>query len=378
MKKLLELNTIIIFLTALSFITIINSCSPPDCDNSLLNKIKLPDGFEICFYADSVPGARSMALGENGTLFVSTRDLGNVYAVIDNNKDYTADEIVIIASGLNTPNGVALLDGDLYVAELNRVLKYENIEDNLNNPPDPVVLRDDLPTETLHGWKYINFGPDRKLYFQIGAPCNACEVDEPFATIMRMNPDGSELEIYVQGVRNSVGFDWHPETEELWFTDNGRDFLGDDVPPDELNHAPNMGLHFGFPYCHGGEILDPKLGNEGDCEKFTPPQMKLGPHVASLGMKFYTGSMFPQEYKNQIFIAEHGSWNRSIPIGYRITLVRLENNNAVSYEVFAEGWLEGFESWGRPVDVLIMPDGSMLISDDKYGAIYRIVYKGDI
>ncbi len=371
-----EKRPIIFIIATLSFITIIYNCSFSVCDDSVLNKIKLPKGFGICFYAVNVTGARSMALSENGTLFVSTRGKGDVYAVIDNNKDYIADEIITIASGLRMPNGVAIRDGDLYVAEVNRILKYENIEDNLNNPPPPVVLRDDLPTETLHGWKYMNFGPDGKLYFQIGAPCNVCEVDEPYATIMRINPDGSELEIFAQGVRNSVGFDWHPATEELWFTDNGRDLLGDDVPPDELNNAPTLGLHFGFPYCHGGEIIDPGFGQEGDCEKFTRPQMKLGPHVAALGMKFYTGSMFPQEYKNQIFIAEHGSWNRSVPIGYRITLVRLENNNAVSYDVFAEGWLEDFESWGRPVDLLIMPDGSMLVSDDKAGAIYRIAYKG--
>ena len=373
MKKLFERNLIIICITALSFV-FITSCFPP-CDSDLLGKIKLPDGFTICFYADNIPGARSLALGENGTLFVSTRGEGDVYAVTDNNGDYVADEIILIDSGLDVPNGVAIRDGDLYVAEVSRVLKYEDIENNLENPPDPIVLKDDLPTEFLHGWKYMDFGPDGKLYFQIGAPCNVCEVAEPFASIVRMNPDGSEFEIFAQGVRNSVGFDWHPETEELWFTDNGRDLLGDDVPPDELNHAPVEGLHFGFPYCHGGEIIDPAFGEEGDCENFTPPQMKLGPHVASLGMKFYTGSMLPKEYKNQIFIAEHGSWNRTIPIGYRITLVRLENNNAVSYEVFAEGWLEGFESWGRPVDVLIMPDGSLLVSDDKAGAVYRIVYR---
>jgi len=373
MKKLFERNLIIICITALSFV-FITSCFPP-CDSDLLGKIKLPDGFTICFYADNIPGARSLALGENGTLFVSTRGEGDVYAVTDNNGDYVADEIILIDSGLDMPNGVAIRDGDLYVAEVSKVLKYEDIEDNLENPPDPIVLKDDLPTEFLHGWKYMDFGPEGKLYFQIGAPCNVCEVAEPFASIVRMNPDGSEFEIFAQGVRNSVGFDWHPETEELWFTDNGRDLLGDDVPPDELNHAPVEGLHFGFPYCHGGEIIDPAFGEEGDCGNFTPPQMKLGPHVASLGMKFYTGSMFPKEYKNQIFIAEHGSWNRTIPIGYRITLVRLENNNAVSYEVFAEGWLEGFESWGRPVDVLIMPDGSLLVSDDKAGAVYRIVYR---
>lgn len=358
----------------LGFIAAVSSCVPPGGGDPILNRITLPPGFTISYYAENVSGARSMALSENGTLFVATRGEGVVYAVIDNDKDYLADEVLIIASELNLPNGVAILDDDLYVAEVHRVLKYEDIDNNLYTPPDPVVIRDDLPTEKLHGWKYLHFGPDGKLYFQIGAPCNVCEVEEPYATIMRMNPDGSALEIFAQGVRNSVGFDWHPQTLELWFTENGRDLMGDDVPPDELNYAPAGGLNFGFPYCHGGDILDPEFGSAGDCELFTPPQMKLGPHVAALGMKFYTGSLFPRTYKNQIFIAEHGSWNRTIPIGYRVTLVRVQNNKAVSYEVFAEGWLQDSESWGRPVDLLIMPDGSMLISDDKAGAIYRIVY----
>ena len=213
------------------------------------------------------------------------------------------------------------------------------------------------------------------LYVPVGAPCNVCErADERYATIMRMNPNGSGLEVYASGIRNTVGFDWHPQTGELWFTDNGRDQLGDDVPPDELNYAPKPGMNFGFPYCHGGDIPDPSFGKDHDCAEFTPPAMKLGPHVASLGMRFYTGSMFPAEYQNQIFIAEHGSWNRTIPIGYRITLVRLQGNEAVSYEVFAEGWLQGGSAWGRPVDVLVMPDGALLVSDDRAGVVYRIHY----
>jgi glucose/arabinose dehydrogenase len=261
------------------------------------------------------------------------------------------------------------------VAEVNRILRYDDVESNLNDLPEPVVVNDDFPSDRGHGWKFIRFGPDGKLYVPVGAPCNVCEVNDPYGSITRMNPDGTGREIFAGGVRNTVGFDWHPETGDLWFTDNGRDQLGDDVPPDELNHAPQPDLHFGFPYCHGGTIPDPEFGDERSCAEFTPPAMPLGPHVAALGMRFYTGTMFPEEYRHQIFIAEHGSWNRSTPIGYRISLVRLENNQAVSYETFAEGWLRDDQAWGRPVDLLLMPDGSLLVSDDFAGAIYRISFR---
>jgi glucose/arabinose dehydrogenase len=238
-----------------------------------------------------------------------------------------------------------------------------------------MVVNDQFPSDRHHGWKYIAFDPDGMLYVPVGAPCNVCEkADERYATIMKMRPDGSHLEVFARGIRNSVGFDWHPESGELWFTNNGRDWMGDDLPPDTLHHAPEKGLHFGFPYCHGGDIPDPKYGKKRNCNEFTPPAMNLDPHVAALGMKFYTGGMFPKEYRNQIFIAEHGSWNRTVPIGYRITLVRLKGNRAVSYEVFAEGWLQGEKAWGRPVDILVMPDGALLVSDDRAGAIYRISY----
>jgi glucose/arabinose dehydrogenase len=341
-----------------------------------LHSIKLPPGFEIGVYAEDVPSARSMTLSPTGTLFVGTREAGKVYAVLDHDKDQKADGVVTIAQGLNMPNGVAFRDGTLYVAEVNRVLRYDRIESRLKNPPQPVVVTDRFPKDRHHGWKFIRFGPDGMLYVPVGAPCNVCERDDPrYASIMRMKPDGTGLEVFAHGVRNTVGFDWHPETKELWFTDNGRDLLGDDLPPDELNHAPGKGRHFGFPYCHGKNISDPEFGKRRKCEAFTPPAMELGPHVASLGMRFYTGTMFPPEYKNQIFIAEHGSWNRSAPIGYRVTLVRLQNNRAVKYEVFAEGWLQGERAWGRPVDVLVMPDGALLVSDDKAGVVYRIGYK---
>jgi glucose/arabinose dehydrogenase len=238
-------------------------------------------------------------------------------------------------------------------------------------------VTDRLPSETHHGWKFIAFGPDGKLYVPVGAPCNICDPDpQRFANIMRMNADGSDPEVYAQGVRNSVGFDWHPQSKELWFTENGRDRLGDDVPPDELNRAPRAGMHFGYPYCHGGDISDPEFGTARPCAEFTAPAQKLGPHVASLGMRFYTGKMFPPEYRNQIFIAEHGSWNRSDRIGYRVTLVRLQENRVVSYEPFASGWLQDGGVWGRPADVLVLPDGSLLVADDYADAIYRITYRG--
>jgi glucose/arabinose dehydrogenase len=314
-----------------------------------LDKIQLPPGFEISLYAE-VPGARS----------IQTR--GG-----EQNKKPT-----VIAQGLNTPNGVAFRDGALYVAEISRVLRYDGIESRLNDVPKPVVVNNSFPSDRQHGWKFIAFGPDGLLYVPVGAPCNICEPDpDRYALLKRMKADGSGVEVFARGIRNTVGFDWQPQTKELWFTDNGRDRQGDDVPPD----APKPGLHFGYPYCHGGDIPDPEFGKKRSCSEFTAPAQKLGPHVAALGMRFYTGSMFPSEYKNQIFIAEHGSWNRSTPIGYRVTLVQLQGNRAVSYKSFAEGWLQGSRAWGRPVDVVVMPDGALLISDDEAGAIYLISYK---
>ncbi len=273
-----------------------------------LHLVKLPDGFSISVYAENVDNARSMILSENGTLFVGTRRKGNVYAVRDEDGDQRADKVYTIAGGLNMPNGVEVKDGNLYVAEVNRVLRYDSIEKRLTDPPEPVVLYDDYPEDRHHGWKFIRFGPDGRLYVPVGAPCNVCdEENEVYASITSLKPDGSAMKVYSHGVRNTVGFDWHPETGELWFTDNGRDWLG---------------------------------------------------------------------YRNQIFIAEHGSWNRSVPLGYRIMLVELDGNKVRSYKVFAEGWLQGEKPWGRPADVLILPDGSLLISDDHAGVIYRVDYTG--
>lgn len=337
--------------------------------------ITLPPGFRIAIYAGDVPGARSMALGPKGTLFVGTREEGKVYAILDRNRDNIADEVITIAKGLNMPNGVAFMGNALYVAEVHRVVRYDDIESRLSDPPRPVVVNDSFPQDRHHGWKFIRFGPDGLLYIPVGAPCNICESEDPrYASIMRMNRDGTGLERFAGGVRNTVGFDWHPVTKELWFTDNGRDWMGDNLPPDELNHAPKKGMHFGYPYCHGTNIPDPEYGKGKSCKAYTPPAMELGPHVASLGMRFYQGAMFPDAYRNQIFIAEHGSWNRSAPLGYRITVVKLEGSRAVKYAVFADGWLRDGLVSGRPVDVQEMPDGALLVSDDKAGVIYRISY----
>jgi glucose/arabinose dehydrogenase len=338
-----------------------------------VDRIKLPPGFEISVFAHNVPNARSMTWGANGTLFVGTREGGRVYAV--RHKDGKASEIFTLATGLHMPNGVAFRDGALYVAEVNRILRYDDIESRLASPPAPVVVSNQFPAETHHGWKFIRFGPDGRLYVPVGAPCNVCEPDERHGLIASILPDGSGYEVFARGIRNSVGFDWHPETRELWFTDNGRDMMGDEIPSDELNRAPKWDMHFGYPYCHQGDLPDPEYGAKRNCAEFTPPAAKLGPHVAALGMRFYTGAMFPGEYRNNIFIAQHGSWNRSRKIGYRVMRAVVDSGRVVKYDVFAEGWLQGESAWGRPVDVLQMADGSLLVSDDQAGVIYRIMYQ---
>lgn len=343
-----------------------------------LDKITLPSGFKIEVFAE-VNNARSLALSPSGTVYAGNRNGDKVYAVQDTNGDFRADKRWVIASGLNSPNGVAFREGDLYVAEISRILKFENVEEHLNDPPKPVVITEDYPTDTHHGWKYIAFGPDGKLYVPVGAPCNICESKKDiFATITRINPDGSGREVYAKGVRNTVGFTWHPETKELWFTDNGRDMMGDNVPECELNRAAAPGLHFGYPYCHAGTVKDPEFGDKRDCSAFVPPVATLGPHVAPLGLKFYTGDAFPRQFRNGIFIARHGSWNRSKKVGYDVLMVKVNEDRSLEKEVFATGWLdeESQEAWGRPVDVLLLSDGSMLVSDDTANVIYRIWFEG--
>jgi glucose/arabinose dehydrogenase len=356
---------------------------PPGGAKAQPEKLKLPSGFSIAIWADNVRGARTMTLASDGTVFVGTWQGGNVYALADRNKDNRADEVITVASGMNTPNGVAFRDGTLYVAELNRIVRFDNVlsavKPGMAPLTGPRVVYDKLPSDRQHGWKYLRMGPDGYLYVPVGAPCNICERPEPYASILRVRPDGTGFEVFARGVRNTVGFAWHPDTRELWFTDNGRDDLGDEQPNDELNIAAKAGLHFGYPYCHEGSISDPEFGKDKSCSDYQPPALKLGSHVAPLGLTFYTGTMFPAEYRRRLFIAQHGSWNRTAAAGhsgYRLMTARVEGGKVAGYELFAEGWLEDRkQAWGRPVDLLELPDGSLLVSDDRAHVIYRISYK---
>lgn len=341
-----------------------------------LKKIRLPKGFRIELFATGVKQARSLARGSKGTIFVGTRNEGNVYALPDRDGDNQADEVILLAKGMNMPCGVAIKGEDLYVAEVDRIWKYKNIEAALPNIPKKELVSKAFPSDKHHGWKNIAFGPDEKLYIPVGAPCNICNhpEDPRYASIMRMNPDGTELEVYAHGIRNSVGFDWNPKDGSLWLTDNGRDWLGDNSPPDELNRADKKDMHFGYPFCHGGDIPDPEYGDKG-CSGYTPPAQRLGPHVAALGMIFIGEKMFPKSWHNDILICEHGSWNRESKIGYRITHIKVEGAESKGYAVFADGWLQGEDAWGRPADIHPLPDGSLLVSDDRANVIYRIRYQ---
>lgn len=381
MSRTIALMSVALFLTPLPVVFSQRADDPPP--PLQLKSLRMPAGFSIAVYADQVSGARSMTLAPDGTIFVGTRTApGSVYAVVDRDNDHKADAVVRVAEGLNTPNGVAFKDGTLYVAELNRVVKFDGVLEAVKSnrlPLTPSVVNDTFPSDRPHGWKYLAFGPDGWLYLQVGAPCNICDRPAPYASILRMKPDGSGLEVFARGVRNSVGMAWHPDTKDLWFTDNGRDMLGDEQPNDELNHAPTTGLHFGYPYCHEGSIADPEFGATRACGEFAAPAQKLGPHVASLGLLFYKGRMFPAAYRKQIIIAQHGSWNRTPQaghIGYRLMVATLEGNTVVKYEPLITGWLQGRQAWGRPVDLLELPDGSVLISDDRANVIYRLTYQG--
>lgn len=343
-----------------------------------LEKIKLPRGFTISLFSTQVPGARSLAIAPSGTVYVGSRDEGRVYALIDQDNNGVAERVVTVASGLMIPNGVAFHDGTLYVAELSRIIKYVGIDAAVRgggNLPQAAVVRDGFPTDRAHGWKFIAVSPDGWIYVPVGAPCNVCLNENPiYAAIHRISLDGRRLETVAHGVRNSVGFAFQPGTGDLWFTDNGRDVLGDDVPADELNHVTRAGQHFGFPFCHQGDLKDPVFGKSRACSEFVKPARKLGPHVAALGMRFYDGKLFPERYRGRIVLAEHGSWNRSKPIGYRVMIVDQLVQGEPTYESLAEGWLQGSSAWGRPVDVAVRADGSLLVSDDKNGVVYRIGY----
>ena len=341
-------------------------------DKLPLAKLKVPAGFNIEVYAAGMANARSLALGDKGTVFVGSRLLDKVYAII--NKDGKR-EVKVIASGLYRPNGVAFKDGTLYIAELSKVSKIEKIEDNLDNPPKPVVIYDNLPKDEAHGWKFIAIGPDNKLYVPVGQPGNNVLHDENHGQIRRINLDGSGAEVVARGVRNTVGFDWNPETKQLYFTDNGRDWMSEDLPNDELNRVTKVGEHFGSPYCWQGNIPDPEFGWGHSCSEFTPPVGLMGPHAAALGMRFYTGSMFPKTFKNAIIVARHGSWNKTVKFGGDVVVVHLNKDGTVkNIEPLITGFLEDNKYVGRPVDVMQLKDGSLLVSDDWNGAVWRVTY----
>lgn len=397
----MQINSVIFALFVVSMVTFSIGCNPKPSGNDenlktqklikedisnteadvQLEKIKLPANFFIEVWAANVPNARSMTISETGIVFVGNRQEDKVYALVDENKDGKADTKYSIASGLSMPNGVAYRDGDLYVAEVNRIIRFKDIQNTLNNPSYEVVY-DQYPTEKHHGWKFISFGPDGMLYVPVGAPCNICEPEkEIFASITRIDvkSPNPQPEIYAHGVRNTVGFDWHPTTKEMWFTDNGRDMLGDNIPDCELNKITTKGQHFGYPYWHAGDVKDPDFGSESKVQSdYIEPAAKLGAHVAPLGMRFYAGEMFPSSFKNHILIARHGSWNRTQKSGYDINMASLDTAGNVSeVSVFATGWMDTKtqEVWGRPVDVQELPDGSLLISDDMANCIYRVSYK---
>jgi len=339
-----------------------------------LDKLVLPKGFHIALYSDQVPNAREMALGTHGTVFVGSRGAGKIYALTDSNGDGVADKVRVLLSGLNDPLGVAFHDGDLYVSAVSKILVLRDIEQHLDAPPKPELITDKLPGESHHGGKFLAFGPDGKLYVPIGAPCNICEPGPDHAKLIRMNPDGSNWQDVAHGIRNTVGFDWQPGTKRLWFTDNGRDMLGDDIPSDELNEISKTGQHFGYPYCHQGDTIDPEFGKGKKCSAYVPPVVKLGAHVASLGMRFYDGKQFPASFRGAILIAEHGSWNRTRKSGYRVMVVKLKGSKVISYEPLITGFEQSESAWGRPADVQPLPDGSVLVSDDLAGAVYRVTF----
>jgi glucose/arabinose dehydrogenase len=346
---------------------------PTAADKLPLDKLKLPPGFHIEVYAAGLTNARSLRIDDKGNVFVSTRVLDKVYAIVDKNGKR---EVKTIATKLNSPNGIALHNGALYIAEINRISKIDNIADRLDNPPPPTVIYDDLPSDAPHGWKFLTVGPDNKLYFNVGAPCNICMPSDRHAQIRRINLDGSGAEVVARGTRQIVGMDWHPVSKVLYFTENQRDWLSEDQPNDKLNRLLHPGKdHFGFPYCAGGDIPDPQFGWGHSCNEFTPPVATLGPHTAPLGMRFYTGRMFPAQYRNAIFITRHGSWNRTHKIGGDIVVARLNPDGTVkSVEPFITGFIQDNNYVGRPVDIEWLKDGSMLLSDDYNGAVYRITY----
>lgn len=344
---------------------------PTPADKLPLDKLKVKDGFKIEVYAANVPNARTLRLGDKGTVFVSSRVQDKVHALVT--KDGKR-EMKVVASGLHRPNGIALHNGTLYIAELSQISKIDKIEDNLDNPPKPTVILDGLPKDEPHGWKYLTVGPDEKLYFQVGAPCNICIPSDRHTKIYRVGLDGKNLEVYAHGIRQIVGMDWHPTLKQLYFSENSRDWLSEDIPEDKLNRVTQPGKdHFGFPYCHQGNFTDPEFGWGRSCSEFTAPVVLVGPHSAALGMKFYTGNGLGDDYRGVLFLARHGSWNRTVKVGGDVLAIKLNDDGTFkSMEPFITGFIQNNNYVGRPVDVLPMPDGSLLVSDDFNGAVYRV------
>lgn len=344
---------------------------PAAADKLPTAKLKLPPGFNIEVYASGIPTARTLREGDKGTIFVGSRFVDKVIAITNKDGKRTVKTLV---SGLHRPNGLAVHNGALYIAELSKVHRIDKVEDNLDNPK-PTMIYDDLPKDEAHGWKFIGVGPDNKLYVPVGLPGNNVPASEKHAQIRRMDLDGKNAEVYVRGVRNTVGFDWHPATKQLYFTDNGRDWVSEDLPEDELNRVTKQGEHFGSPFCHQGNFPDPEFGWGRSCKEFVAPVGLLGAHTAALGMRFYTGKMFPKDYQNVAFIARRGSWNKTVKLGGDVVMAKLNKDGTVkSIEPFLTGFLENNSYLGRPVDVLQLKDGSLLVSDDYNGAIYRITY----
>src|SRR5688500_15586913 len=342
-----------------------------------VSKLKAPNGFKVELWASGLPGGRAMALSDDGKkVYVGTRGIGRVYEVTDEGGKRS---VRTVADKLTQPAGVAYKDGALYVFAIDKVLKYDGIAKNANAEPQDLTAKFELPPEQHHNWKYVAFGPDGKLYVPFGAPCNICEPTSEYAQIRRYNADGSGKEVIATGVRNSVGFDWHPKTRELWFTDHGRDWMGDDGPEDELNRLAKPGENFGFPYCHADGKPETDFKKQDGCKGVTRPVALMGAHAAAMGVKFYTGTMFPAEYQNTMFIARKGSWNRTKPNGFDVVNVRASaDGKSAKATPFLTGFNEGGEGykfWGRPAYVAQMPDGALLVSDEQVGAIYRISYQ---
>lgn len=357
-----------------STLLLVGFMSSPVMAKNILDKLTAAPGFEISLFADDVENARQIAVSSRGIVYAGSRNAGNVYALIDHNSDGVADKKMVIAEGLNMPSGLAIKDGDLYVGEVHRIIRFKNIDKHLKNP-EYEVFYSDLPSERHHGWKFLRFAPNGELIIPVGVPCNICEEDPRFGRIFSLNTDTKEITTLAKGVRNTVGFDFHPSTQMLWFSDNGRDMMGDDIPPDELNRITKEEEHFGFPYVHSGVIVDPEFGEGKNIADYTQPALALGAHVAPLGIHFYTGKQFPDSYKQQLFVAEHGSWNRSKKVGYKVAVATIENAKVTKYTPLITGFMQDETTFGRPVAFAQLNDGSLLVSDDYANVIYRVSYK---